>query len=160
MRTAWSSGAEEGLISSRTTPYFLCGHRCTSVLPPTASITNTLPTPAVSHRAPLLWLSTPCQQCGTGGRPASPLTPMATAGATLSLAVVFLTLSPTHVLEMCHHICWRVTRSFSLTHIEECGTGWAWQHRPCAEARGFEVPLLNTYTLSWARVKKSFSQRS
>lgn len=25
MRTAWSSGAEEGLISSRTTPYFLCG---------------------------------------------------------------------------------------------------------------------------------------
>lgn len=104
MRTAWSSGAEEGLISSRTTPYFLCGHRCTSVLPPTASITNTLPTPAVSHRAPLLWLSTPCQQCGTGGRPASPLTPMATAGATLSLAVVFLThpsardVSP-HLLE-------------------------------------------------------------
>lgn len=79
---------------------------------------------------------------------------------TLSLAVVFLTLSPTQVLEMCHHICWRVTRSFSLTHIEECGTGWAWQHRPCAEAWGFEVPLLNTYTLSWARVKKSFSQRS
>lgn len=25
IRTAWSSGAEEGLISSRTTPYFLCG---------------------------------------------------------------------------------------------------------------------------------------
>lgn len=24
IRTAWSSGAEEGLISSRTTPYFLC----------------------------------------------------------------------------------------------------------------------------------------
>lgn len=33
IRTAWSSGAEEGLISSRTTPYFLYGHRCMSVVP-------------------------------------------------------------------------------------------------------------------------------
>lgn len=48
MRTAWSSGAEEGLISSRTTPYFLCGHMCISVLPATAPITNTLPKPSTA----------------------------------------------------------------------------------------------------------------
>ena len=33
MRTAWSSGAEEGLISSRTTPYFLCGQDKQAVSP-------------------------------------------------------------------------------------------------------------------------------
>lgn len=34
MRTAWSSGAEEGLISSRTTPYFLCGEKRMPSAPP------------------------------------------------------------------------------------------------------------------------------
>lgn len=34
MRTAWSSGAEDGLISSRTTPYFLYGETSTLSAPP------------------------------------------------------------------------------------------------------------------------------
>lgn len=34
MRTAWSSGAEDGLISSRTTPYFLYGETSMLSAPP------------------------------------------------------------------------------------------------------------------------------
>lgn len=80
-------------------------------------------------------------------------TPMATAGATLSLAVVFLTQGALSLPSA------RESHAAFPRHTEECGTGWGWQHRSCAEAAGFQVPLLNTNTLPWAIVK-SFSQRS